>query len=139
MVQKKITRFLKKKRNIRLSLLDTETDNDMETSSIQVNNEQVNEINTSSNQINSEQVNEIADDPNTSSNQVNNSEQVNEINDMKPLGIAVIEEKKSELQKPFLKWVGGKTQLITKILSKFPREMENLCKAYNSRTICNVW
>ena len=22
---------------------------------------------------------------------------------------------------------------------ELPREMENICKAYNSRTICNVW
>ena len=99
-------RFLnKQKRNIRLSSLDTdstETDDEMETSSNEVNSEQVNEINTTSIQVNSEQV-----------------------NDMRQLGIVVIEEKKSELQKPFLKWVGGKTQLITKILSKFPREMEN--------------
>ena len=29
------------------------------------------------------------------------------------------------MQKPFLKWVGGKTQIIDKILSKFPKEMEN--------------
>ena len=44
---------------------------------------------------------------------------------MEPLGISVIEEKKSQLQKPFLKWVGGKTQIISKILSKFPKEMTN--------------
>ena len=29
------------------------------------------------------------------------------------------------MQKPFLKWVGGKTQIIEKVLSKFPKEMEN--------------
>jgi DNA adenine methylase len=29
------------------------------------------------------------------------------------------------MQKPFLKWVGGKTQIIDKVLSKFPNEMEN--------------
>ena len=29
------------------------------------------------------------------------------------------------MQKPFLKWVGGKTQIIDKVLSKFPKEMEN--------------
>ncbi len=34
---------------------------------------------------------------------------------------------KQELQvtKPFLKWVGGKTQILEKVLSKFPKEMEN--------------
>lgn len=29
------------------------------------------------------------------------------------------------IQKPFLKWVGGKTQIINTILSKIPEEMEN--------------
>ncbi len=29
------------------------------------------------------------------------------------------------LQKPFLKWVGGKTQLIDKIIEKLPKEMNN--------------
>ena len=33
--------------------------------------------------------------------------------------------KYQELQKPFLKWVGGKTQIIQTILSKIPQEMEN--------------
>ena len=32
---------------------------------------------------------------------------------------------KISYQKPFLKWVGGKTQIIEKIISKLPREMEN--------------
>lgn len=31
----------------------------------------------------------------------------------------------NKLQKPFLKWVGGKTQIINDILEKFPKEMEN--------------
>jgi len=31
----------------------------------------------------------------------------------------------NQLQKPFLKWVGGKTQMIDKIVSKIPTEMEN--------------
>ena len=30
-----------------------------------------------------------------------------------------------KLQKPFLKWVGGKTQIINDIISKFPTEMNN--------------
>lgn len=30
-----------------------------------------------------------------------------------------------KIQKPFLKWVGGKTQIITHVLDKFPSEMEN--------------
>ena len=29
------------------------------------------------------------------------------------------------IQKPFLKWVGGKTQIMTKVLSKLPKEMNN--------------
>jgi DNA adenine methylase len=31
----------------------------------------------------------------------------------------------SKLQKPFLKWAGGKTQIIDTVLSKFPSEMKN--------------
>lgn len=31
----------------------------------------------------------------------------------------------SKIQKPFLKWVGGKTQLLNHIISKFPDEMNN--------------
>jgi DNA adenine methylase len=30
-----------------------------------------------------------------------------------------------KLQKPFLKWVGGKTQMISQLISKFPREIGN--------------
>ena len=29
------------------------------------------------------------------------------------------------IQKPFLKWVGGKTQIINQIISKFPEEIES--------------
>lgn len=32
---------------------------------------------------------------------------------------------KSKIQKPFLKWVGGKTQIINDIISKIPKEMNN--------------
>ena len=32
---------------------------------------------------------------------------------------------KFKVQKPFLKWVGGKTQIIGDILSKFPCEINN--------------
>ena len=32
---------------------------------------------------------------------------------------------KSELQKPFLKWVGGKTQIIENIISKIPSDINN--------------
>ena len=31
----------------------------------------------------------------------------------------------NNLQKPFLKWVGGKTQIIQQLLNKFPNEMDN--------------
>ena len=31
----------------------------------------------------------------------------------------------TKLEKPFIKWVGGKTQIIDKIMSKIPTEMEN--------------
>ena len=31
----------------------------------------------------------------------------------------------SKIQKPFLKWVGGKTQIIDKIISKIPNEINN--------------
>ena len=30
-----------------------------------------------------------------------------------------------KLQKPFLKWVGGKTQIINEIISKIPNQMNN--------------
>jgi len=36
-----------------------------------------------------------------------------------------IEMTEHKLQKPFLKWVGGKTQIINDIISKFPTEMNN--------------
>ena len=32
---------------------------------------------------------------------------------------------KDKVQKPFLKWVGGKSQIINNIMSKIPKEMEN--------------
>jgi len=32
---------------------------------------------------------------------------------------------KDKLQKPFLKWVGGKSQIINNIMSKIPKEMDN--------------
>lgn len=43
----------------------------------------------------------------------------------KKKGISESFIEKTKLQKPFLKWVGGKTQIISKILSKFPLKMEN--------------
>jgi DNA adenine methylase len=33
--------------------------------------------------------------------------------------------KKNKFQKPCLKWVGGKTQILNEIMSEFPREMNN--------------
>ena len=32
---------------------------------------------------------------------------------------------KEKIQKPFLKWVGGKTQIINNIISKIPNKMNN--------------
>lgn len=32
---------------------------------------------------------------------------------------------KLNVQKPFLKWVGGKTQIITQVMEKFPKEINN--------------
>lgn len=32
---------------------------------------------------------------------------------------------KNTIQRPFLKWVGGKTQIMDKIIQKFPKEMNN--------------
>jgi DNA adenine methylase len=32
---------------------------------------------------------------------------------------------KLNVQKPFLKWVGGKTQIITQVMDKFPKEINN--------------
>lgn len=34
-------------------------------------------------------------------------------------------EQKQKLQKPFLKWIGGKTQIINDIISKIPNEINN--------------
>lgn len=36
-----------------------------------------------------------------------------------------INKKKQEQPKPFLKWVGGKTQIIDKLIIEFPREINN--------------
>ena len=41
-----------------------------------------------------------------------------------PVEKAVQEEKEADI-KPFLKWVGGKTQILEMVLSRFPPEMEN--------------
>lgn len=35
------------------------------------------------------------------------------------------EENKIEIVKPFLKWVGGKTQIIEKLMAHYPMEMNN--------------
>jgi len=35
-----------------------------------------------------------------------------------------------KIQKPFLKWVGGKTQIIDKIIAKIPNEMENYHESF---------
>jgi DNA adenine methylase len=32
---------------------------------------------------------------------------------------------KTKIEKPFLKWVGGKTQILKEVISKFPSEIEN--------------
>ena len=32
---------------------------------------------------------------------------------------------KFKIQKPFLKWIGGKTQIIYDIMERFPKEMNN--------------
>ena len=37
----------------------------------------------------------------------------------------VLKRKNNEKMKPFLKWVGGKTQILDKVLDKFPETMEN--------------
>jgi DNA adenine methylase len=39
--------------------------------------------------------------------------------------IIIYQMSETKLQKPFIKWVGGKTQIIDKIMSKIPTEMEN--------------
>ncbi len=36
----------------------------------------------------------------------------------------------SKIQKPFLKWVGGKTQLLDKIIKKMPKEMNNYFETF---------
>ena len=37
----------------------------------------------------------------------------------------IIRNNEINIQKPFLKWVGGKTQMINTILDKIPKEMNN--------------
>ena len=44
-------------------------------------------------------------------------------------------ENKEVLQKPFLKWVGGKTQIIGNIMNSFPTEINIL---YKSRAIGHI-
>jgi site-specific DNA-adenine methylase len=38
---------------------------------------------------------------------------------------ATLKNKQNEIQKPFLKWVGGKTQIINNVIDKFPKEINN--------------
>ena len=36
----------------------------------------------------------------------------------------------NNIQKPFLKWIGGKTQIIENILDKFPSQIGNYHEPY---------
>ena len=47
------------------------------------------------------------------------------LNNKKEINSKIKMKKKKDIQKPFLKWVGGKTQIINDIIRKFPSEMEN--------------
>lgn len=42
-----------------------------------------------------------------------------------PCGIGIVVNNDLTIQKPFLKWVGGKTQIINNIIEKIPNEMNN--------------
>lgn len=44
---------------------------------------------------------------------------------IKPIFTHIMDLNSAKLQKPFLKWVGGKTQIIKQILMKFPTEINN--------------
>lgn len=44
---------------------------------------------------------------------------------IKHIKICKIKENTNKIQKPFLKWVGGKTQIIDKIISNIPKEINN--------------
>ena len=51
--------------------------------------------------------------------------ELSKINSLVELFFTKYEEVKSTSEKPFLKWAGGKSQIIDTVLQKFPREMNN--------------
>lgn len=44
---------------------------------------------------------------------------------IEPFFINIIQQPQMEIVKPFLKWVGGKTQIINDVIDLFPKEMNN--------------
>tara|TARA_A100001015_G_scaffold317217_1_gene433583 strand:+ start:2365 stop:4485 length:2121 start_codon:yes stop_codon:yes gene_type:complete len=54
----------------------------------------------------------------------NNALNTRELAEVIPIYIKMI-NMKNEIQKPFLKWVGGKTQIIDKVMNIFPSKMNN--------------
>ncbi len=59
----------------------------------------------------------------------NNEITINSTNNNLNTNVILIKDKypkaKFDFKKPFLKWVGGKTQIITNIINQFPIEMDN--------------
>lgn len=47
------------------------------------------------------------------------------MNNTKPCNDKVAEMQKTRISKPILKWVGGKTQILDKLISEFPTEINN--------------
>jgi DNA adenine methylase len=82
-----------------------ETNNKMNN---KTNNEMINEL---SNKINNEIINEIN---NKTNNEISNK-MIKEMNKIK----------EAKIQKPFLKWIGGKTKIMNTIIEKFPKEINN--------------
>ena len=58
-------------------------------------------------------------------NKNDKKEVISKMTDMDKIKTPIDNKTSIKLQKPFIKWVGGKTQIIDKIIDKFPKEINN--------------